>query len=47
MSKRIYTFEVEIDDEEVHERVRMDGRCDHDACDVSCDFSIATARLMR
>ena len=29
MSKRIYTFEVELDDETVHERYD-DGTCDHD-----------------
>ena len=38
MSKRIYTFEVEIDDVGVHERYD-DGTCDHEAS-VSCEDSI-------
>ena len=41
MSKRIYTFEVELDDETVHERYD-DGTCDHQAS-VSCELSIARA----
>ena len=41
MSKRIYTFEVEIDDVTVHERYD-DGTCDHQAS-VSCELSIARA----
>ena len=38
MSIRIYTFEVEIEDEGVHERYD-DGTCDHQAS-VSCEDSI-------
>lgn len=38
MSKRIYTFEVEIDDVAVHDRYN-DGTCDHRAS-VSCEDSI-------
>ena len=40
MSKRIYTFEVEIDDQEVHGQWEDGGPCDHDAT-VSCEDSIA------
>lgn len=39
MSKRIYTFEVEIDDTGIHERYD-DGTCDHKAS-VSCKDSIS------
>ena len=39
MSKRIYTFEVEIDDAAVHESYE-DGTCDCDSFD-SCEDSIA------
>ena len=41
MSKRIYTFEVEIDDVGVHEtETYEDGTCDHSPS-VSCKDSIA------
>ena len=41
MSKRIYTFEVEIDDAGIHEtETYEDGTCDHPAS-ISCEDSVA------
>ena len=42
MAKRIYTFEVEIDDTMVHERYG-DGTCSHPSSE-SCDQSIRHVR---